>query len=149
MTKPVWRPAAEAGAWKGVEVLHYKAEGSTAFKGVTRRVLFDDPELACQVRYFEVQAGGYSTLERHEHLHAVMVLRGRGRCLVGDGLYELRPHDLVSVPAMAWHQFQATPEEPLGFLCLVNTERDRPILPTSDDLACLRRDERIAAFIKF
>ena len=33
-----------------------------------------------------MQAGGYSTLERHQHAHAVMILRGSGRVLVGVGL---------------------------------------------------------------
>src|SRR2546427_2468983 len=34
-------------------------------------------------RYFEIQPGGYSTLERHQHPHAVVVLRGRGRVTLG------------------------------------------------------------------
>ncbi|HTP27087.1 MAG TPA: cupin domain-containing protein [Anaeromyxobacteraceae bacterium] len=146
--KHTWRPAVGPGAWRDVETLHYREAGSAVFKGITRKVLFDHPSLAGQLRYFEVEAGGYSTLEHHHHLHAVLVLRGRGRCLVGDELFELGPHDLVMVPSMAWHQFQAAPDEPLGFLCLVNTERDRPILPTQSDLAGLRRDGRIGAFIR-
>ena len=46
------------------------------------------PALACELRYFEMAPGGYSTLERHEHVHAVLILRGRGHCLVGA---EVRP----------------------------------------------------------
>lgn len=37
---------------------------------------------------------------------------------------------------------------PLGFLCLVRCDRDRPTLPTADDLAALRADPDIAAFIR-
>ena len=49
---------------------------------------------------------------------------------------------------MTWHQFRAADDEPLGFLCLVNTDRDRPALPTEADLADLRRDPTVAAFIR-
>jgi quercetin dioxygenase-like cupin family protein len=148
MRKSMWRPAVEVGAWKDVQVLPYKPISSAVSKSVTRQILFDEPDLACQLRYFDIQAGGYSTLERHEHLHGVMVLRGAGRCLVGEEIFSLGPYDLVTVPAMTWHQFQAAPAEPMGFLCLVNTDRDRPTLPTPEELRALRRDPRIAAFIK-
>ena len=39
---------------------------------------------------------------------------------------------------MTWHQFRATKGEPLGFLCMVNAERDKPQLPTPEDVARLR-----------
>jgi quercetin dioxygenase-like cupin family protein len=141
------RPQIDVARWRDVDVRAYKAEGSAPFREVTRQVLFDDPALASQLRYFEVAPGGHTTLERHEHAHAVVVHRGAGRCLVGDRLYELGEHDLVHVPALAWHQFRAGPDAPLGFLCMVNAVRDRPQLPNVDDLARLRADPVIAAFI--
>ena len=55
--------------WREVDVLEYKAQGSAPFRDVTRQVLFDDPALASQLRYFEVAPGGHTTLERHEHAH--------------------------------------------------------------------------------
>ena len=133
--------------WNDVDTVQYKSEGSAPFRDVTRQVLFSDADLACQLRYFEVQPEGYSTLERHQHVHAVMVVRGKGRCPVGDAVHELRTHDLVTIPAMAWHQFRAEGPEPLGFLCMVNAERDRPQLPTGQELQALQRDPAIAAFI--
>ena len=84
--KPV-RSESGHGAWEGVEILRYKTEGSAPFKDITRQIRFQDPTLACELRYFEVGASGYSTLERHEHTHAVMILHGRGRCLVGDRVF--------------------------------------------------------------
>ncbi len=134
--------------WEGVEPMQYKQEGSAPFRDITRQVLFDDPALAAQVRYFEMQAEGYSTLERHQHLHAVMILRGNGRCLVGDRVFDVAQGDLVNIPAMAWHQFRATCGEPLGFLCVVNSERDRPQLPGKDELEALLADPAIAGFIR-
>jgi quercetin dioxygenase-like cupin family protein len=136
-----------ASRWQSVDVLAYKQEGDAPFRDVTRQVLFDDPALACQLRYFEVAPGGHTTLERHEHAHAVVVQRGRGRCLVGDRVFDLAPLDLVHVPAMTWHQFRAAADAPLGFLCMVNAARDRPQLPGADDLARLRDNSAIAAFI--
>jgi mannose-6-phosphate isomerase-like protein (cupin superfamily) len=123
--------------WEGVEVLAYKQEGAAPFRDVTRQVLFDDSSLAAQLRYFEVAPGGWTTLERHEHVHNVMVIRGRGRCLVGEEAWDIAQNDLVSVPPMTWHQFRAAPDEPLGFLCLVNRERDRPQLPSPADAAAI------------
>lgn len=134
---PLVRPHTGAFTWPGVDVLRYKDEGSAPFKDVTRQVLFGDPAFPAQLRYFEVAPGGWTTLERHEHVHAVMVIRGKGRCRVGDKAYDIGLHDLVSVPPLTWHQFQAAPDEPLGFLCMVATERDRPQLPSAEELAKL------------
>ncbi len=125
----------------------YKVEGSAPFRDVTRQVLFDDPALASQLRYFEVAPGGHTTLERHEHAHAVVVHRGIGRCLIGDHVYTLAEYDLVHVPALTWHQFRASTDRPLGFLCMVNAVRDRPQLPSADDLARMRANPNVAAFI--
>ncbi len=133
--------------WEDVDVLAYKEGGP--YKGVTRQILFEgDEKLPCQWRYFEVEPGGHSTLERHEHLHNVLILRGRGQCLVDHKIHDIGEHDLIHVPSLSWHQFRAAPDAPLGFLCLVSDERDRPQLPTAEDLAELNRDEAVQAFIR-
>lgn len=147
MSETIWRPFSTDFQWKDVDVLEYKNDEKSPFKDVTRQVLFEHPRLACQWRYFEVAAGGYSTLERHEHVHAVMILRGRGRCLVGEQVYDIDTHDLITVPPMTWHQFRATSDEPLGFLCLVNVERDRPILPNEEELAEMKKAGDVAKFL--
>ncbi len=38
-------------------------------------------------------------------------------------------------------------EEPFGFLCMVNATRDRPVLPTEDELARMRANPAVAAFL--
>ena len=135
--------------WEGVPVVPYKEDGGTHFKGVTRQVLVRDADrLGTELRYFEIEPGGYSTLERHEHVHAVVIVRGRGACLVGSDVLDIAAHDLVSVPTDTWHQFRAAPDEPLGFLCLVRCDRDRPQRPGDDDLAALRLEPVVAAFIR-
>jgi mannose-6-phosphate isomerase-like protein (cupin superfamily) len=134
--------------WDGVAELPYKEDGRALFKSITRQVLFADPELHGELRYFEMAAGGFSTLERHEHMPAVLILRGRGHCLVGDEVKAIDTRDLVTVPAMTWHQFRATQGEPLGFLCMVNATRDKPQLPSAEDLAKLEANAKIAAFLR-
>ncbi len=148
MTDSNVRRARKGFLWEGVDVLAYKDEGSAPFRDVTRQLLFRTEDLGCELRYFEVSADGHSTLERHEHAHAVMILRGRGVCLVGTELRSVGAHDLVSIPAWTWHQFRASAGEPLGFLCMVNVARDRPQLPGEADLAQLRADPKVAAFIR-
>ena len=69
--------------WEAVDLLAYKSDASSPFRDVTRQTLFRRDDLAGELRYFEVAPGGHSTLERHAHVHAVLILRGRGRCLVG------------------------------------------------------------------
>jgi quercetin dioxygenase-like cupin family protein len=141
------RAATDHCRWEGVEQRPYKEDERALYKTITRQVLFSDPEMAGELRYFEVAPGGFSTLERHQHMHGVVVLRGRGHCLLGDEVQRLETRDLVTVPPMTWHQFRATTDEPLGFLCMVNAERDKPQLPTAQDIARLRQNPAIAAFL--
>lgn len=142
------RKALPDGTWQQVERLDYKPEGSAPFRDISRQLLFRTDGLGCELRYFEIAAGGHSTLERHGHEHAVMILRGSGSCLVGETVFAIAEHDLVHIPPMTWHQFRAADDTHLGFLCMVNVERDRPQLPDDTELERLRADPRIAAFIR-
>jgi mannose-6-phosphate isomerase-like protein (cupin superfamily) len=146
--KATHRRAQRDYRWEDVELLPYKEDGRALFKAITRQTLFSDPELHGELRYFEVAPGGYSTLERHEHMHAVLILRGRGHCLVGNEVRPVETRDLITVPRLTWHQFRATADEPLGFLCMVNATRDKPQLPSPEDVAELQADPKIAAFLQ-
>ena len=134
--------------WDGVAVSAYKP-GGTHFAGITRQLLFEGGEgLGCQLRYFELAPAGYSSLERHRHAHAIMVIRGRGRALVGDRILELDTQDLVWVPPRTWHQFRSDGDEPFGFLCVVDCGRDSPEGPDQQALSELRADPAIADFVR-
>lgn len=133
--------------WEGVALQPYK-EPPEMSRRATRQVLFDgEYGSAAQLRYFEIEAGGHTTLERHEHPHAVIVLRGRGHVLVDGTIEPVAPLDLVSVPPMTWHQLRAAEDATLGFLCMVDMERDRPQRPDEDELRDLRADPVIARFL--
>lgn len=103
-----------------------------SWKSVTRQILLPNNQSRAELRYFEVAAGGYSSFEMHEHEHCVVVVRGSGKVRLGDEVTELELHDAVHVPPKTPHQFQNPHEEPLGFLCVVDKERDRPILLDSE-----------------
>jgi len=132
--------------WDDTDLLAYKEEGAAPFKAITRQTLFRHPALKGELRYFEMAAGGYSTLERHEHVHAVLILRGAGQCLIGGEVHTIATNDLVTIEPLTWHQFRANAGEPLGFLCMVNVERDKPQLPSQDELEALKRIPAAAAF---
>lgn len=125
----------ESGGWAGIDTLPYKrSDGS--WSGVTRQLLAGGPESTSsfELRYFELAPGGRSSHERHQHEHAVVVLRGSGEVLLGDAVHSVRPGDFVRVAPGDPHQFRNTGDEPLGFLCVVDAERDRP-MPVADDNA--------------
>lgn len=115
--------------WEGVAVREYKAQDGS-FRGVTRQTILGEGDgegdLAFVTRYFEVAPGGYSSLERHQHPHSVVVLRGRGEVRLAGATHPVRPFDCVYVAPGDIHQFRANGDEPLGFLCVVDRVRDRP-----------------------
>ena len=115
--------------WAGVDPRRYK-DGEGPFFGVARHTLLGargaEPDLAFEVRYFEVARGGHSSLERHAHAHAVMVVKGRGTVRLGDHIEQIRPLDVVYVAPHEVHRFEADDTDCLGFVCVVDRERDRP-----------------------
>lgn len=134
--------------WETVPILTYKDEG-THYKNITRQVLCEGlADVPCQLRYFEIAPEGHSTLEHHQHAHLVIIFRGEGEVLLGHKIYTVKEKDVITIPAHTWHQFRATKGSTFGFLCMVNIERDKPILPSEDDLELLCQDPAVAAFIR-
>ncbi|NLO80320.1 MAG: cupin domain-containing protein [Xanthomonadaceae bacterium] len=137
--------------WDSVPLREYKTEG-THFKDITRQTLLGEGEgeeaLNFITRYFEIQPGGYSTLERHQHVHAVIIIRGRGEVILEDRVEPVELHDCVYIAPDTFHQFHALGDEPLGFLCIVDRQRDRPQLPEADDLNRLLANAEVARRLK-
>jgi len=113
--------------WEGLEPRAYKDEPGSArgmaWQGISRTTLVRG---GVEVRYFELAPGGYSSLEKHAHEHAVFAARGHGRALIGDSVVELFPLDLVQTGPFVPHRWVNAGTEPFGFLCTVEGERDRP-----------------------
>src|SRR5262245_50263399 len=97
--------------WDGVAVEEYGAGGG-GFRRVGRQVLVGEAAgeegLHFITRYFEIEPGGYSALERHRHAHSVVVVRGSGKVILGTGVHAIGPMDCVYVAPDCLHQFHAT-----------------------------------------
>ena len=117
--------------WAGVPLREYK-DDPRLYRDVARQVLMGgagEPDLNFETRYFEIERGGFTTLETHSHPHAVVVIRGEGTVVLGSEAKRIEPHDCVYVPGNLPHQFRADRGTVLGFLCAVDRERDaaRPV----------------------
>ena len=135
--------------WEGVDVYPYKEDEATHFKSITRQTLFNgSSDFPVELRYFEIEPDGHSTLERHEHVHIVSVIRGRGSVMVRDKVVALEVNDVVHIPSLIWHQFRANKGDYLGFLCIVSSERDRPRTPSERELDYLMSVPEVAEFIR-
>lgn len=115
------------GEWGGVTPQPYK-DRPGSWQGVSRHKLVAGLGVAFEMRYFEIEPNGYTSFERHEHQHAVLVLNGIGRVRLGDEWTDVAPPDVVHIESNVPHQFQNTGPEPLGIVCVVDRERDRPVL---------------------
>lgn len=121
--------------WESVPQKAYK-DDSRCYRGVHRYSLLgeeeDELELNFQTRYFEVEPGGYTSFEHHRHPHSVVIIRGSGQVILGDELQDIGLHDVVFIAPDTPHQFQASNDEPLGFICVVDRYRDRPSIPDDE-----------------
>jgi quercetin dioxygenase-like cupin family protein len=113
--------------WAGAEAKLYK-DTPGSHRGVVRFSLGGDGETDFQVRYFEVAPDGFTSFEMHRHEHCVVVLRGAGKVRLDEEWHEVRPFDVVNIGPNQPHQFRNTGDEPFGILCVVDKDRDRPIL---------------------
>lgn len=135
--------------WKGVPTLVYKPAG-TGFKNIVRRVVLGEKDTALpfQVRYFEMRRGGYSSLECHNHKHAVVVVRGRGKMFLKNRVLDLKPFDSVYIGKKVIHQFHQAGPGPFGFLCMVAAKRDRPKLVSETQARTLRKKKEVGRYVK-
>jgi len=127
--------AFEDFTWAGRETEAYKSsdDGSKLpFRGVIRQELLGKAgePMSFDLRYFEIEPGGHSSLEKHQHVHAVIAVRGSGELQTGDRTVELNHLDIAYVPPQRVHQLRCRKDsEPFGFFCIVDRERDRPVPP--------------------
>jgi len=105
--------------WDGVPTETYTPD--RGMQGVVVRRLVGVQEQAPNyfIRYFEVEPGGHSAFDQHDHDHGVVVMRGRGSVLLGDKEFDIAPLDVVYVPGGEVHQFRNTGDEPFGFFCTI------------------------------
>ncbi|MBN2447525.1 MAG: cupin domain-containing protein, partial [Phycisphaerae bacterium] len=117
--------------WDGRTPTLYKGTQELPFDNVTRTELLGKTgePAAFDVRYFEIAPGGYTSLEKHQHIHAIICARGAGVLTLDDQHIALTPHDVAYTPPGAVHQLRNESAEPFGFFCIVDRHRDRPTAP--------------------
>ncbi len=76
------------------------------------------------LRSFAVEPGGHTPRHSHDYEHEVFVVAGSGTILLEGAERPIRQGDVIYVPADEEHQFKATGELPLQFLCIVPVERN-------------------------
>ena len=109
--------------WEDVTAASYTKGGAVG--GSVRVVIGpEDGAHNFAMRYFEIEPGGQSSFDRHEHDHGIYILKGKARVLLGWDLHEVGPGDVVYIPPNEQHQFESIGEEPLGFLCVVPPKKD-------------------------
>lgn len=119
--------------WEGVEKKVYKTNTNN-FKDIHRYSLLGEEitDLKFQTRYFEIKPGGFSSLEKHQHPHSVVIIRGSGTVVLDNELHPVQSHDVVYIAPEVIHQFHADRNEDLGFICVVDRDRDRPVIPDDE-----------------
>jgi len=109
--------------WERQKTVSYgKAEGA---KGASMKWIIGPFEHTpyFAMRYIEIEPGGWSSLDQHEHDHGVFVLRGQGKVRHGDVETDITYGDAVYIPPNEVHQFINTGNEPFGFLCVIPRKR--------------------------
>ncbi len=138
--------------WPGIEAQAYKFslgdQQGMGWRGVSRYTLAGPSQIPAgfELRYFELARGGYSSFEKHKHIHFIIVLRGAGKAVVGDHVFNLAPLDLLYVPPNTPHRWINEYDEPFGFLCPVDAERDPPCPLTDEEWAGLRQHPETAVY---
>lgn len=129
---------AKEHGWDGVPVEGYRPGAAVGVERHTivgtRKTDASEPGPSKELRYFELARGAVSRLEKHEHEHFVIVKRGLGYAVVEDTLAEIGPNDVVYVGPLELHQFVNRGDEPFGFYCFVDADRDFSQEPTQEDL---------------
>jgi quercetin dioxygenase-like cupin family protein len=90
-------------------------------RGVRMRMLVGEDDGAPNffMRRFEVKPGGETPRHTHAWEHETYILEGEGIAFCEGEERPIRPGDVVYVAPEEKHQFIASPDAPLAFLCLV------------------------------
>lgn len=114
--------------WQGRDSEIYKTSLELPFKDVRRVELIGKFGEKCSfdVRYFEIDKSGYSSLEKHRHTHVIIGARGKGLVIIDGVTHPVGENDIIYVKPLVTHQLRAGENEVFGFYCIVDRVRDKP-----------------------
>ncbi len=72
------------------------------------------------MRLVTVEPGGVIALHKHEVIHEMYILKGKGAVLHPDGETPIGEGNFVYMPANEIHGTKNTGNEPLQFICCIN-----------------------------
>jgi len=124
-------PVSDDFNWAARENRRYKISEALPFRGVRRVELVGKQGEPCsfELRYFELEPGGYTSLEKHVHTHVLIGARGEGLVIMDEERVALKPDDIAYVAPLQVHQLRNECDQPFGFYCIVDKDRDRPMSP--------------------
>ncbi|GAB5046285.1 cupin domain-containing protein [Thermodesulfovibrio sp. TK110] len=114
------------GVWQGIKSIPYKDKKGNWFS-IERFPLVKSDSIKFEVRYFEIAPGGCSSLEYHQHSHVVICLKGKGKVRLGKKAHILNYLDILYIAPNEIHQLINPFQETFGFLCIVDSKRDKPV----------------------
>ncbi len=125
----------ESGTFENADTIKYKEKtekNSVSWSKISRINLIGQFGELCRfhLRYFTIDPGGYSSFEKHKHIHAVICESGIGLALLSDKWYELNAGDIVYIGCDVAHQLRCKEDSktPFSFFCIVDSERDKPTI---------------------
>jgi|YelNatPaOPRAMG01_1025707.scaffolds.fasta_scaffold56585_4 quercetin dioxygenase-like cupin family protein len=70
------------------------------------------------IKFFEMQPGGYSPQHSHPEQHQILVISGAGTVSDGKKTKPIQSGDIISILADEPHQLKTTGDTPLRFLAV-------------------------------
>jgi ribulose-bisphosphate carboxylase large chain len=115
--------------WSGTRTERYKQKDGE-WSDISRNVLIGNSGESAKfhLRYFEIAAGGFSSLEKHSHEHVVICIKGKGKVVTGEKSHVIKYLDTLYIAPNTVHQLSNPYGGPFGFFCIVNADRDKPKL---------------------
>lgn len=116
-------------SWNGRPSQQYKPDQTLPFKGVSRTELIGKQGEECKfdLRYFELEPEGYTSWEKHIHIHVIIGVRGCGVLRFEDHSVSIKPNDIAYISPLKAHQLRNEMSGHFGFYCIVDRQRDRPM----------------------
>ena len=96
--------------------------------GAAMRWLIDDTHDGAPVyalRMVEINPGGHSPHHNHNYEHENFVVEGKGRVFMDGRWHDLKPGDVVFVPANVEHEYANAGDTTFKFLCGIPVTRLR------------------------